>query len=1037
MQLAVPLRAAIFGLPPSSLRRSARRIVAGALLAVLALFILGRSADLDAIGVALAGLPLRAVEVAAVAVLYSLAFGLRAVAWRGLIATRVGTDRLFSILQTALFANHLLPFKAGELIRPYLATTTGIPAGEAIGSTLVARLLDLISLGLIASVSLLALGIAGSLLIAVAGALAFIAVLVAVTVTLLMWPERLLPRAAWPLATDLRAALGAIGPVRVAMATPLVVSSWVLEAAVLMGAAGLLGLEISPGLAVAATAFTILLQVVHLTPGGIGVYEVSMASVLALGGVPPQAALTLALLTHGLKFAYSFTVAVPFALREGLRVSGALRGARARAGETRGASVFEIGMARAWNVVNEGKPFTPVFALGTALLLSIPRLGDAAYVRDAAVALLAIAPLAALFWRFDFPLHLRCWLWAYLAVFVVGFGALSVPAVALVVSLYLLFTVFIWGTLYYHLRIGTSWTNFLRFWRLVAEDPDPTSGNLQEQLPKLLILVLAFEWLVAAPSAGRVVALEVFAGVVGITALLAHQWGFTWVPALPQWLPARAASSARISRRVIVIAIDGCRADRLREARTPFLDQLRAEGTEYTNMATVYPARTVTCFSSMLTGASPRDHGMRSNFVPSLGVKCESLFDVLARAGMKGRLVGIAHLVDAFGHDVVRTVTSVMHNDEIDAALVERAKRVLREEDPALLVLQLLSLDQTGHARGSYNGEYLGKIEETDRTIRDFVGWCRSNGFLDGATVIVTSDHGQGIGIGGHGHLTPSEIVVPCILWGEGVPAAGSFDEPRFITDVAPTVSRFLGVPPPARSVGESLLPRADDARARPLVFVVPAYNEAERLPGVLRGIAGAKPGARVVVVDDGSADGTAEVAASHGAVLVRHDRNRGLGAALRTGFARARELDARAAVYLDADGEYDPAETDRLLAPIERGHADYVLGSRFSGTADGMPLRRRIANAAFSVLLSAACGRRITDGQTGFRAFSRRALDVAEIVHDYNYAQVLTLDLLRKGMRMAEVPIRYRRRTSGRSFISGEYLWRVPLGMAREMLSD
>jgi hypothetical protein len=100
------------------------------------------------------------------------------------------------------------------------------------------------------------------------------------------------------------------------------------------------------------------------------------------------------------------------------------------------------------------------------------------------------------------------------------------------------------------------------------------------------------------------------------------------------------------------------------------------------------------------------------------------------------------------------------------------------------------------------------------------------------------------------------------------------------------------------------------------------------------------------------------------------------------------------------------------------------------------MTRSRRIANRCFSVALSVAAGRWISDGQTGYRAFSRRALDVAEIIHDYNYAQVHTLDLLHKGMRMVEVPITYRRRGRGRSFIGAAYLWRVPAGMVREMLS-
>ena len=89
----------------------------------------------------------------------------------------------------------------------------------------------------------------------------------------------------------------------------------------------------------------------------------------------------------------------------------------------------------------------------------------------------------------------------------------------------------------------------------------------------------------------------------------------------------------------------------------------------------MYPARTVTGFSSMFTGATPKAHGMRSNFVPNLGLKCESIFDALRSEGRSGKLVGIAHLVDAFGHEDVATVTAVTHNDEIDDALVARAQR--------------------------------------------------------------------------------------------------------------------------------------------------------------------------------------------------------------------------------------------------------------------------------------------------------------------------------------------------------------------------
>ena len=393
--------------------------------------------------------------------------------------------------------------------------------------------------------------------------------------------------------------------------------------------------------------------------------------------------------------------------------------------------------------------------------------------------------------------------------------------------------------------------------------------------------------LVERPGLGAVLAFEGFALAIGVTAVLFHQWFFRWPPA-PPLAPTRlrAAPGARRCRRFIAIVIDGCRADRLREANTQFIDRLRREGADYTNVTTVYPARTVTAFSSMLTGASPKAHGMRSNFVPSLGVKCESVFDSLRDSGQNGKLVGIAHLVDAFGERDVETVTAVTNNDEIDDALAARARAVMERDDPELLVLQLLSVDQTGHARGSYNDEYLEKIEAADRVIEEFVGWCERSGYLDDATVLVTSDHGQGIGIGGHGHMSPSEAYVPCILWGKGVERSGRIDEPRSITDVAPTIAYYLGVEPPDESVGQVLGVADDRERTRPLVVIVPAHNEAENLASTLaemprRRVADMK----IVVVDDGSTDGTAEVARRAGAeVVVRHERNRGLGAALRTG---------------------------------------------------------------------------------------------------------------------------------------------------------
>ena len=976
---------------------------------------------------------------------YTGAFWLRAVAWRVLVGKGVGIFRLFVAIQAALLVNHLLPFKLGELVRPVMAERSGIPFSRAVATTGLARMLDLSALVAIAAV----MGSAVSLFAAerfwIQGVVLPAAVVLAAGIALFVLRgqriEAHLPSPIRNHAAEFLAQLRKISMGRIALAALWTLPSWALEASVLIAVCNVLGVEMSIPAAIAITAFTLLFQIFHITPGGIGVYEGAMAGALYVYGIPFQEALAIAALTHGLKFAYSYTFAFAFTLTAvpyvpELNPLNKLRGSSA---DVKAASRFEVIAARLWNVLNEGKPFTPVFVLGILGLLSLLHVTDASYWPKAGIALLSIVPLFFVFYRFDFPLKLRIALWVFLGAFFVMFRFVDPIALAVTVGLYLTFTVFLWGSVYYHLRIGTPLTNFTRFWRLVLENPDPTSGNFLEQVPKALLLVMSFQLIVQQPGWSTVLGLELLFLGMGIVALLAHQWFFTWAPA-PPLTPTRfpTANPRRRCKRFIAIVIDGCRADRLLEADTPFLDRLCREGVDYTDVSTVYPARTVTGFSSMLTGAPPKAHGMRSNFVPNLGVKCQSVFDSLRSAGMSGKLVGIAHLVDAFGHKDVETVTAVTHNDEIDNALVAQAKAVLERDNPELLVLQLLSVDQTGHARGSYNSEYLAKIEITDRIIEDFLGWCRQSDYLEEATVLITSDHGQGIGIGGHGHMSSTEVHVPCILWGAGVEKTGRFDEPRSVMDVAPTISYFLGAGPPAQSVGRVLGVNEPAEDTKPLAVIIPAHNEAEILPDTLARIPRQQiSNLQVIVVDDGSTDGTGDIARRQGADLViTHKKNRGLGAALRTGLEAARDMDARAAVYIDADGEYSPSQIPDLLAPIDAGEADYVLGSRYMGGIKGQGLLRRLGNLFFTSLLSFAAGRRMTDGQTGFRAFSRRALDCAEIIHDYNYAQVLTLDLLKKGMRMKEIPISYRPRTKGKSFINLNYLWRVPLGMFRQLIA-
>ena len=223
------------------------------------------------------------------------------------------------------------------------------------------------------------------------------------------------------------------------------------------------------------------------------------------------------------------------------------------------------------------------------------------------------------------------------------------------------------------------------------------------------------------------------------------------------------------------------------------------------------------------------------------------------------------------------------------------------------------------------------------------------------------------------------------------------------------------------------------------LSVVVPVKDEEATLGELLDRISRVRvPGyeLRPIVVDDGSTDRSAEVARQRDAAVIRHAENRGLGAAVRTGLCAAVQAGAVVIAYLDADLEYYPEDIPRLVEPILAGRADYVLGSRFAGGARGMRLHRRLGNYAFTTLLVLLTRCRISDGQTGMRAFSREAADRAEIIHDYNYAQVLTLDLARKGARMEEVPVRYRVREHGASFVKWTYPVKVLPAVWRELRS-
>jgi glycosyltransferase involved in cell wall biosynthesis len=203
---------------------------------------------------------------------------------------------------------------------------------------------------------------------------------------------------------------------------------------------------------------------------------------------------------------------------------------------------------------------------------------------------------------------------------------------------------------------------------------------------------------------------------------------------------------------------------------------------------------------------------------------------------------------------------------------------------------------------------------------------------------------------------------------------------------------------------------------------IVPAYNEAEAIGRVVEEIHAFDAAIDVVVVDDASTDETALVAESFGATVLRLPFNVGIGGAVQTGFRFALEEGYQTAVRLDGDGQHDASELGKLLAPLVRGEADLVVGSRFvdAGGAYRPPLARRIGIRLFARLVSLLGGERVTDTTSGFLALDRVGIELfaAEYPHDYPEVEA-TLVALRSGLRLSQVQVDMRERETGTSSIT------------------
>jgi glycosyltransferase involved in cell wall biosynthesis len=204
-------------------------------------------------------------------------------------------------------------------------------------------------------------------------------------------------------------------------------------------------------------------------------------------------------------------------------------------------------------------------------------------------------------------------------------------------------------------------------------------------------------------------------------------------------------------------------------------------------------------------------------------------------------------------------------------------------------------------------------------------------------------------------------------------------------------------------------------------IAIVPAYNEERNIGRVLEELRRFDPTVDVVVVCDGSRDRTADVAAEHGANVVRLPFNLGIGGAVQTGFRFASENGYDLVVRCDGDGQHVPAELHHVLAPVLAGDADICVGSRFAG-GDGYrsSAPRRVGIRLLALIVSAIARQRVTDTTSGFQALNRRALELfaADYPHDYPEVEGMVMTI-RHQLRLREVPVQMREREHGRSSIT------------------
>lgn len=207
------------------------------------------------------------------------------------------------------------------------------------------------------------------------------------------------------------------------------------------------------------------------------------------------------------------------------------------------------------------------------------------------------------------------------------------------------------------------------------------------------------------------------------------------------------------------------------------------------------------------------------------------------------------------------------------------------------------------------------------------------------------------------------------------------------------------------------------------LIVTIPAYNEADTIENVITEIKKATSNyhAKILVVNDGSSDKTAEIARKSDAIVVNHPRNYGLGETFKTEVEHALKNGADVIVHIDADGQYRAQDIPKLLDAIEKG-ADLVLGSRFKGHIEYMPPMKRIGNRLFSIVVTYIVKQHISDAQTGFRAFTKKVAEDAKVTSEFTYTQDQIIVASRHKFKIVEVPVVFRKRKDKSRLMKGPF---------------